>query len=133
MKILYDKYSDQGLEILVFPCNNFGGQEPGTNEEILQYAAGFGANFPIFGKLECDNGNQTHPLFEYLKSSKSSVFGKGLKWNFAKFLCNEDGVVMRRYFPTTSPLGVEKDIKVLLEGLTSPRLTPPKAKSMKKK
>jgi len=107
--------SNKGLEILAFPCNNFGGQEPGTNAEILDFAKGKGATFPILGKLECDNGDKTDPLYKYLKSSVSGgLLGQGLKWNFAKFLCNSEGVPIQRYIPTTSPLSIENDIKALL-------------------
>jgi len=113
---LYEKYGKKGLEILAFPCNNFGGQEPGTNKEILEFAKGKGATFPILGKLECDNGDKTDPLYQYLKSSVTGgLLGQGLKWNFAKFLCDSEGVPIQRYIPTTSPLAIENDIKALLE------------------
>lgn len=110
--------SSQGLEILAFPCNNFGSQEPGTNEEIGLFATEKkGATFPVFGKLECEHTDpaQTHPLYQYLKTSvPAGITGQGLKWNFAKFLCDENGVPIDRYLPITSPFKIEKDIVELL-------------------
>lgn len=104
-----------GLEILAFPCNNFGKQEPGSNLEIKKFATLKGAEYPVFGKLECDNGDSTHPLYMFLKSNVSGgLLGDGLKWNFAKFLCDADGVPVKRYLPTSSPLSIEKDIVELI-------------------
>ncbi|KAL1830087.1 hypothetical protein ACET3Z_008499 [Daucus carota] len=112
---LYEKYKDQGLEILAFPCNQFGSQEPGTNEEIVEFACTkFKAEYPIFDKVKV-NGSDANPLYKYLKSSKGGIFGDGIKWNFTKFLVDENGNVVDRYAPTTSPLSIEKDIKKLLE------------------
>ncbi|KAG6579501.1 putative phospholipid hydroperoxide glutathione peroxidase 6, mitochondrial, partial [Cucurbita argyrosperma subsp. sororia] len=111
---LYAKYKDQGFEILAFPCNQFGSQEPGTNEEIVQFACTrFKAEYPIFNKVDV-NGKNATPLYKYLKSSKGGIFGDGIKWNFSKFLVNKDGKVVDRYAPTTSPLSIEKDVKKLL-------------------
>uniref|UniRef100_A0A2C9WCI7 Glutathione peroxidase n=1 Tax=Manihot esculenta TaxID=3983 RepID=A0A2C9WCI7_MANES len=111
---LYHKYKDQGLEILAFPCNQFGSQEPGTNEEILEFACTrFKAEYPIFDKVDV-NGNNAAPLYKFLKSSKGGTFGDGIKWNFSKFLVDKDGNVVDRYAPTTSPLSMEKDVKKLL-------------------
>ncbi|XP_022970134.1 probable phospholipid hydroperoxide glutathione peroxidase [Cucurbita pepo subsp. pepo] len=111
---LYAKYKDQGFEILAFPCNQFGSQEPGTNEEIVQFACTrFKAEYPIFNKVDV-NGKNAAPLYKYLKSSKGGIFGDGIKWNFSKFLVNKDGKVVDRYAPTTSPLSIEKDVKKLL-------------------
>eukprot|EP01040_Poterioochromonas_malhamensis_P000720 gene720-769_t len=114
---VYEKYSSQGLEILAFPCNNFGGQEPAENLNILSFAREVKqATFPVLGKLECDNGEKTHPLYNFLKSSVSGgLLGSGLKWNFAKFLCDKDGVPVKRYLPISNPLSIEKDIVDLLE------------------
>lgn len=107
--------SDQGLTVLAFPCNNFGNQEPGTNAEIQAFVKDRGVTFNVMGKLECDNGEQTHPLYKYLKDNGgSSILGKGLKWNFAKFLCDETGVPVERYLPTTNPRSIESDIVKLL-------------------
>lgn len=111
---LYEKYKDKGLEILAFPCNQFGGEEPGSNEEILEFACTrFKAEFPIFDKVDV-NGDNSAPIYKFLKSSKGGFFGDSIKWNFAKFLVDKDGVVVDRYAPTTSPSSIEKDIKKLL-------------------
>ncbi len=107
---------EQGLEVLAFPCNNFGKQEPKSNEEICTFARNEKrATFPVLGKLECDRGDRTHPLFSYLMNSLSGgIFGSGLKWNFAKFLCDANGVPVKRYLPIISPWSIEKDIVELL-------------------
>ncbi|XP_021293727.1 probable phospholipid hydroperoxide glutathione peroxidase [Herrania umbratica] len=111
---LYEKYKDQGLEILAFPCNQFGGQEPGSNEQILEFACTrFKAEYPIFDKVDV-NGEKTAPIYKFLKSSKGGLFGDSIKWNFSKFLVNKEGNVVDRYAPTTSPLSIEKDVKKLL-------------------
>ncbi|KAF8380257.1 hypothetical protein HHK36_027741 [Tetracentron sinense] len=111
---LYQKYKDQGLEILAFPCNQFGAQEPGNNDQILEFACTrFKAEYPIFDKVDV-NGDKASPVYKFLKSSKGGIFGDGIKWNFAKFLVDKDGHVVDRYAPTTSPLSIEKDIKKLL-------------------
>ncbi|GMY30303.1 probable phospholipid hydroperoxide glutathione peroxidase isoform X2 [Fagus crenata] len=111
---VYEKYKDQGLEILAFPCNQFGAQEPGNNEQILEFACTrFKAEYPIFDKVDV-NGDNATPLYKFLKSSKGSIFGDKIKWNFSKFLVDKDGKVVDRYAPTTSPLSIEKDVKKLL-------------------
>ncbi|KAF5729992.1 phospholipid hydroperoxide glutathione peroxidase [Tripterygium wilfordii] len=111
---LYEKYKDQGLEILAFPCNQFGSQEPGTNEQIVEFACTrFKAEYPIFDKVDV-NGANAAPIYKFLKSSKGELLGDGIKWNFAKFLVDKDGHVVDRYAPTTSPLSIEKDVKKLL-------------------
>jgi len=111
---VYTKYKDQGLEILAFPCNQFGGQEPGDNAQIAEVACTrFKAEFPIFDKVEV-NGSKAAPIYKFLKSSKGGLFGDGIKWNFTKFLVDKDGNVVERYAPTTSPLSIEKDVKKLL-------------------
>nr|AFP32913.1 glutathione peroxidase [Musa acuminata AAA Group] len=111
---LYEKYKGKDFEILAFPCNQFGGQEPGSNEEIVEFACTrFKAEYPIFDKVDV-NGNNAAPVYKFLKSSKGSILGDGIKWNFAKFLIDKDGHVVDRYAPTTSPLSIEKDIKKLL-------------------
>ncbi|KAL3652665.1 hypothetical protein CASFOL_002346 [Castilleja foliolosa] len=112
---LYEKYKGQGLEILAFPCNQFGSQEPGSNEEIQEFVCTrFKAEYPVFDKVEV-NGPNSAPIYKYMKSTKSSIFGDSIKWNFAKFLVDKEGRVVDRYAPTTSPLSFEKDIKKLLE------------------
>ena len=111
---LYEKYKGHGFEILAFPCNQFGSQEPGTNEEIVQFACTrFKAEYPIFDKVDV-NGDKAAPLYKFLKSSKGGLFTDAIKWNFSKFLVDKDGNVVDRYAPTTSPLSIEKDVKKLL-------------------
>ncbi|KAH1108066.1 hypothetical protein J1N35_011834 [Gossypium stocksii] len=114
LNVLYEKYKNQGFEILAFPCNQFGGQEPGTNEQIQEATCSmFKAEFPIFDKVEV-NGKNAAPLYKFLKSEKGGYFGDAIKWNFTKFLVNKEGKVVERYAPTTSPLNIEKDIRDLL-------------------
>ncbi|KFK32597.1 hypothetical protein AALP_AA6G264500 [Arabis alpina] len=111
---LYEKYKSQGLEILAFPCNQFGSQEPGSNPEIKQFACTrFKAEFPIFDKVEV-NGPSTAPIYEFLKSNAGGFLGGLIKWNFEKFLIDKKGKVVERYPPTTSPFQIEKDIQKLL-------------------
>ncbi|KAJ6823265.1 putative glutathione peroxidase 2 [Iris pallida] len=114
LNVLYEKYKDKGFEILAFPCNQFGGQEPGSNDEIKEVACTrFKAEFPIFDKIEV-NGKEAAPLYKFLKSQKGGVLGDRIKWNFTKFLVAKDGKVVERYAPTTGPLKIEKDIQKLL-------------------
>ncbi|XWS67326.1 hypothetical protein CRYUN_Cryun05aG0277600 [Craigia yunnanensis] len=114
LNVLYEKYKNQGFEILAFPCNQFAGQEPGTNEQIQEVACTmFKAEFPIFDKIEVNGKNAAH-LYKFLKSEKGGYFGDAIKWNFTKFLVNKEGKVVERYAPTTSPLKIEKDIQNLL-------------------
>ncbi|CAN6241459.1 unnamed protein product [Urochloa humidicola] len=110
---LHKKYG--GLEILAFPCNQFGGQEPGTNQQITEFACTrFKAEYPIFGKVDV-NGSNAAPLYQFLKSERGGLFGERIKWNFTKFLVDKDGRVVARYAPTSSPLSIESDIQKLLE------------------
>ncbi|CAH9109164.1 unnamed protein product [Cuscuta europaea] len=114
LKTLYELYKDKGLEILAFPCNQFLGQEPGTDEAILEMACTrFKAEFPIFRKVDV-NGKDAAPLYEFLKASKGGFLCKDIKWNFSKFLVDKEGKVVDRYAPTTSPLSMKKDIEKLL-------------------
>ncbi|EAY80636.1 hypothetical protein OsI_35816 [Oryza sativa Indica Group] len=114
LNVLYEKYKEKGLEILAFPCNQFAGQEPGSNEEIEQtVCTRFKAEFPIFDKIDV-NGKEAAPLYKFLKSQKGGFLGDGIKWNFTKFLVGKDGKVVERYAPTTSPLKIENDIQKLL-------------------
>ncbi|TXG72865.1 hypothetical protein EZV62_001444 [Acer yangbiense] len=114
LNVLYEKYKNEGLEILAFPCNQFAGQEPGSNEEIQDVVCTlFKAEFPIFDKVEV-NGKNTVDLYKFLKSEKGGYFGDAIKWNFTKFLVDKQGKVVERYAPTTSPLKIEKDIQNLL-------------------
>ncbi|XP_020090839.1 probable phospholipid hydroperoxide glutathione peroxidase [Ananas comosus] len=111
---LYEKYKSQGFEILAFPCNQFGGQEPGSNSEIKQFACTrFKAEFPIFDKVDV-NGPNTAPIYQFLKSSAGGFLGDLIKWNFEKFLVDKNGKVVERYPPTTSPFQIERDIQKLL-------------------
>ncbi|XP_071917778.1 probable phospholipid hydroperoxide glutathione peroxidase [Coffea arabica] len=111
---IYEKYKTQGFEILAFPCNQFGGQEPGSNPEIKQFACTrFKAEFPIFDKVDV-NGPTTAPVYQFLKSNAGGLLGDLIKWNFEKFLVDKNGKVVQRYPPTTSPFQIEKDIQKLL-------------------
>ena len=115
LEALYQKYKDKGLEIIGFPCNQFGGQEPGTNEDISQFCEmNFGVTFPLSQKVDV-NGDNAHPLFAYLKTEKPGVLGSTrIKWNFTKFLVNKEGQVIKRYSPTAKPEALERDIESLL-------------------
>ncbi|XP_021752167.1 probable glutathione peroxidase 2 [Chenopodium quinoa] len=114
LNILYKKYKDQGFEILAFPCNQFGWQEPGSNEEINEaVCSSFKAEFPLFQKIDV-NGKNAAPLYKFLKSKKSGVIVDEIKWNFAKFLVDRQGSVVERYAPVTSPLQIESEIQNLL-------------------
>ena len=108
---LYRKYREQGLTILGFPCDQFGRQEPGTDEEIEQFCAReYGVTFPLFSKIKV-NGPDAHPLFRYLKAQKKGLFGsEAIKWNFTKFLVGPDGAVLRRYGSSDTPEVIEKDL-----------------------
>ncbi|KAL5990999.1 hypothetical protein ACLOJK_011905 [Asimina triloba] len=120
LNILYEKYKDQGFEILAFPCNQFLSQEPGTNDEIQETVCTmFKAEFPIFDKVEV-NGKNAAPLYNFLKTQKGGLFGDGIKWNFTKFLVGKDGKVVERYAPTTSPLKIECCCHSSIVSYTSP-------------
>ena len=108
---LYRKHKDEGLVVLGFPCDQFGRQEPGTNEEIQQFCAReYDVSFPLFSKIKV-NGPDAHPLFAYLKSQKKGVLGtEAIKWNFTKFLIGTDGTVLRRYGSADTPEAIEKDL-----------------------
>ena len=112
---LYNEYNSQGLEILAFPCNQFGAQEPGTNDEIKFFCTEkYNVTFPIFNKIDV-NGTNEDPLYTFLKSSKRGFLGyKPIEWNFAKFLINGNGDVIKRYLPSTKPKKIEKKIAKLL-------------------
>ena len=111
---LYDKYKDMGLEILDFPCNQFGHQAPGTEEEIQEFCTlKYKTTFPLFAKVEV-NGKNEEPLFRYLKSQEGGFLGDDIKWNFTKFLVTRDGIVVGRYAPITKPENIEGDILKLL-------------------
>jgi len=115
LELLYRRYQDQGVEVLGFPCNQFGGQEPGTEAEIGAFCEqNYGVSFPMFAKVEV-NGNDAHPLFQHLKSEAPGVLGtEGIKWNFTKFLIGRDGKVVHRYAPQTKPEDIAEDVDRLL-------------------
>ncbi|KAF9897151.1 peroxiredoxin hyr1 [Lobosporangium transversale] len=111
---LYKKYKDQGFVVIGFPCNQFGGQEPGTNEEIESFCQlNFGVSFPLMDKVDV-NGDNEDPVYTYLKSQKKSLMMSRIKWNFEKFLIAKDGTVYERYASTTDPKSLAKDIEKLL-------------------
>ncbi|CAM4366209.1 glutathione peroxidase [Saccharibacillus endophyticus] len=112
---LYDKYHDRGLEILGFPSNQFKEQDPGSNEEILEFCQlNYGVKFPMFEKVDV-KGENAHPLFRYLSDEAPGLMGsKSVKWNFTKFLIDRDGKPVKRFAPQTSPDQLEKDIEKLL-------------------
>ena len=111
---LYKDYREQGLEILDFPCNQFGNQAPGTEEEIVSFCQlKFGTTFKQFAKIEV-NGENEAPLYTYLKSQKKGVGGSKIKWNFTKFLVDREGNVTDRFGSTTTPAKIESKIKELL-------------------
>lgn len=115
LQTLYQLYQAQGLEILAFPCNQFKQQEDGSDEDIKKFCdLRFNIKFPLFSKIDV-NGDNAHPLFNYLKTQAPGILGsKGIKWNFTKFLINREGVVIKRYAPSTKPENIEADIKKLL-------------------
>jgi glutathione peroxidase len=111
---LYDKYESKGLRILGFPCNQFLSQEPGTEEEIKSFCTlNYGVKFDMFSKIDV-NGENTHPLYVYLKKNSGGFLTDTIKWNFTKFLVDKDGKVIHRYAPSTTPAEIEKDIEKLL-------------------
>lgn len=111
---LHQAYGSKGLAVLGFPCNQFGSQEPLSNETMQESCQiNYGVSFPLTSKTDV-NGANTHPVFRFLKKQKSSFLGARIHWNFTKFLINQQGKVIKRYGPTTSPLNIEKDIRKLL-------------------
>jgi len=115
LEALWRKYRDRGFEVVAFPCNQFGGQEPGDADQIAEFCeVNFGLSFPLMGKVEV-NGPGADPLFDWLKSEAPGVFGtKRVKWNFTKFLIDRQGKVVRRYAPADKPESLEKAIEALL-------------------
>jgi glutathione peroxidase len=131
---LYDTYKEKGFTVLGFPCNQFGGQEPGTDEEISSFCSlNYQVKFPLFQKIEV-NGENAHPLYQYLREKapeeeidvNSTLYkhlqnkapelleGSTIKWNFTKFLIDQEGIVVKRFSPITTPEEIEKDIEALL-------------------
>lgn len=115
LQALYQKYATQGFEILAFPCNQFGKQEPGSSDEIADFCeTNYQVSFPIFAKIEV-NGNNPHPLYTFLKARAKGVLGtETIKWNFTKFLVNRQGEVVKRFAPATKPEAIKSLIEHLL-------------------
>ncbi len=111
LQTLYDTYRDMGLVVLGFPCDQFGHQEPGDEEEIKNFCSlTYNVTFPMFSKIEV-NGSNAHPLYRYLKSAKKGLLGtEAIKWNFTKFLVAADGKVLKRYAPTDTPASIAADL-----------------------
>ena len=111
---LYEQYRDQGFEILDFPCNQFGHQAPGTNDEIVEFCTlNYHTQFKTFAKIDV-NGKEESPLYTYLKSQKKGFLGSKIKWNFEKFLVDREGRVVERFASTTTPKTLEEKIQKLL-------------------
>ena len=115
LQALHEKYADQGLVVLGFPCNQFGAQEKGSDDEIVSFCElNFGVSFPLMHKIEV-NGDGAHPLYRWLCSEAPGVLGtKSIKWNFTKFLLARDGQVVRRYAPQDKPEKLTEDIEAVL-------------------
>jgi glutathione peroxidase len=108
---LYDAYAGRGFTVLGFPCDQFGHQEPGTEDEIATFCErNYGVSFPMFAKIDV-NGDDTHPLYRWLKDEKTGLLGGKIKWNFTKFLIARDGTPVDRYAPQTEPAELVKDIE----------------------
>jgi len=115
LQSLYQEFHDKGFEILAFPCNQFGAQEPGTAEQIQAFCTvNYGVTFPVFKKINV-NGPDAHPLFEYLKTAAPGLLGtEAIKWNFTKFLINREGLPVKRFASATTPKSIQADIQALL-------------------
>ena len=116
LEALYRQFKDQGLMILGFPCNQFGSQEPGSDQEIQQFCSlNFGVSFPILAKVDV-NGSNAAPIYQWLKKSKPGFLGIGrIKWNFTKFLVDRNGAVLKRFAPTVKPEALDKDVEAALK------------------
>ena len=118
LEALYEEYRDRGVVVLGFPCNQFGGQEPGSEAEIAQFCElNYGVSFPLFAKIDV-NGPEAHPLFKFLKSERGGMLGAigldAIKWNFTKFLVDADGNVVARFAPGATPASLKPEIEKLL-------------------
>jgi glutathione peroxidase len=115
LEALYRKYKDRGLVIAGFPCNQFGGQEPGGEAEISAFCSlTYGVTFPLFAKIDV-NGPNTHPLYRHLKAAKRGLLGReSIAWNFTKFLVGRNGEVLRRFSPRRTPEAIEKYVEAAL-------------------
>jgi glutathione peroxidase len=112
---LYQTYKDRGFEVLGFPCNQFGAQEPGNADEIAEFCkVNFGVTFPLMAKIDV-NGDNASPLFDWMKKEAKGLMGStSIKWNFTKFLIDREGIVVKRYAPTDKPESIARDIEKLL-------------------
>jgi glutathione peroxidase len=114
LQTLYTQWHEKGFEILGFPCNQFANQENGTNEEIQQFCKmNYGVTFPVFAKINV-NGKDAHPLYKYLRSKTGTRIGSVIKWNFTKFLIDQQGEVIRRFEPNITPDKISPSIEKLL-------------------
>ena len=115
LQTLYEEYKDRNFVVLGFPCNQFGGQEPGTDQEISEFCdINYSVTFPIFSKIKV-NGPEAHPLFKLLKSDKPGIFRtQSIKWNFTKFLINSNGKIVERFSPRVEPKYIRKEIEKIL-------------------
>ncbi len=114
LQALYETWREKGLEILAFPCNQFGQQEPGSDSEIQQFCQlNYGLTFPVLAKIDV-NGENAHPLYKYLRSQKKGVLGDNIQWNFTKFLIDQNGNVIKRYEPKVTPQEIGAEIETLL-------------------
>jgi len=114
LEALQRSFGARGFSVLGFPCNQFGGQEPGDAAQIEQFCTtNYAVSFPMFAKIDV-NGGDAHPLYQYLKSEKSGLLGATIKWNFTKFVVDRSGKVVARHAPTTTPEALTKEIEALL-------------------
>jgi glutathione peroxidase len=117
---LHEEFKDKGLVVLGFPCDQFGHQEPGEDDQIEEFCRlNYGVTFPLSQKIDV-NGKNTHPVFVFLKDRASGLLGAGIKWNFTKFLVAPDGTTVKRYAPKTDPADLTLDIEALLEQPPAP-------------
>jgi len=114
LEALHRELAPRGFAVLGFPCNQFGGQEPGNATEIAAFcSSNYHVSFPMFDKIDV-NGADAHPLYQYLKDEKSGLLGSAIKWNFTKFLADRAGKVVARHAPTARPEGLRQEIEALL-------------------
>jgi glutathione peroxidase len=114
LQALYEQFQSRGFEILAFPCDQFGHQEPGSDAEIAAFCSDtYGVTFPLFAKIDV-NGNNAHPLYVWLKEQKGGLLGDRIKWNFTKFLVDKAGAVRARFAPTTKPESLAREVAELL-------------------
>ncbi len=115
LQALYEAWHDKGLEILAFPCNQFAGQESGSNDEIQAFCQmNYGLTFPVYAKINV-NGKDSHPLYKYLRSQKGTRLGSQIKWNFTKFLIAKDGSIFKRFEPNVNPEEMGPFVEALLK------------------